>query len=240
MKTTTSTDSSRIFKSDQRSSISTAAYNTFSSFSRHAQQNGDPAYGNLVFFDDVFLKPGQAHSFSSDKTCQSVLIPLVGALSYSNKKNTEQYLAAEEILFLNGMANEAYTIKNPYADNSINYLHIALKKDMPVIKPPLSYPIGFSRNNVLESLMLDRTMRGSFAHAGIYQGRTKDKYILKNSSGGAFVYVINGAFEVEDRLMEHRDGLALWNVSEIEFESLSEHAILLILEYQCLASNQII
>lgn len=35
---------------------------------------------------------------------------------------------------------------------------------------------------------------------------------------------------MQNRLLEARDGLGLWNVDEIEFEALSNEAVLLILE----------
>ena len=44
------------------------------------------------------------------------------------------------------------------------------------------------------------------------------------------VFVIHGAFEVENRLLESRDGLAIWNTDRIELEALSNEAILLLLE----------
>lgn len=65
---------------------------------------------------------------------------------------------------------------------------------------------------------------------GIYEGRKEGLYKLKNPSNGIFVFVINGAFEVENRLLESKDGLRLQQIDNIEWEALSENAILLILE----------
>jgi redox-sensitive bicupin YhaK (pirin superfamily) len=44
------------------------------------------------------------------------------------------------------------------------------------------------------------------------------------------VYVIEGAFEVQYRLLHARDGLALWEAERVEWEALSNDAILLVLE----------
>lgn len=43
-------------------------------------------------------------------------------------------------------------------------------------------------------------------------------------------FVLQGTFEVENRLLEAKDGLALWNTANIELEALSNEAILLLLE----------
>jgi quercetin 2,3-dioxygenase len=42
--------------------------------------------------------------------------------------------------------------------------------------------------------------------------------------------VLQGAFEVQYKLMETRDGLALWNAKEIEIEALSNEAIIMLIE----------
>ena len=51
-----------------------------------------------------------------------------------------------------------------------------------------------------------------------------------NKEAGAFVFVIEGAFEVQGTLLHERDGLALWKTEEVEMEALSNEAIILVIE----------
>ncbi len=46
-----------------------------------------------------------------------------------------------------------------------------------------------------------------------------------------YFFVIQGAFEVANRLLEARDGLGLWSVKEVELEALSNEAIVLVLQF---------
>jgi quercetin 2,3-dioxygenase len=46
----------------------------------------------------------------------------------------------------------------------------------------------------------------------------------------AFIFVIDGVFEVQNRLLHRRDALLLPAPEKLEFEALSEGAILLVLE----------
>jgi redox-sensitive bicupin YhaK (pirin superfamily) len=62
------------------------------------------------------------------------------------------------------------------------------------------------------------------------RGRQEAIYHKKNPKTGVFIFVIQGELEVQYRLMHEGDGLALWEVDEVEFEALSNNAILLILE----------
>ena len=51
-----------------------------------------------------------------------------------------------------------------------------------------------------------------------------------DSTKGVFVFVIDGAFEVSNRLLQARDGLAITKASQVEFESLSNEAIIMFIE----------
>jgi hypothetical protein len=67
-------------------------------------------------------------------------------------------------------------------------------------------------------------------HIGRFSGRADSVFNSTIDSRHVFVYVIEGAFEFQNRLLEARDGLGLSNITTSEFEALSNDAILLILE----------
>ncbi len=53
---------------------------------------------------------------------------------------------------------------------------------------------------------------------------------MKSSANSLYTFIVDGAFEIEGRLMHARDGLALWNTEKIELEALSNNAIVVVLE----------
>ncbi|MGZ8556779.1 MAG: pirin family protein [Chitinophagaceae bacterium] len=65
---------------------------------------------------------------------------------------------------------------------------------------------------------------------GKFKGRGETTYQIKNTKSGLYVFVIEGAFEVQGTLLHARDGLALWETEEVEMEALSNDAIILLLE----------
>ena len=67
---------------------------------------------------------------------------------------------------------------------------------------------------------------------GLYDGRQEDCYTLQNSNKNIFAFVLNGAFEFENRLLETRDALILTDTLNCHFEALSENALLLLLEIE--------
>ncbi|WP_265429953.1 hypothetical protein [Chryseobacterium sp. YIM B08800] len=65
---------------------------------------------------------------------------------------------------------------------------------------------------------------------GIYNGRAEGFYTLKNPENSIFGMVINGAFEFQNRLMETRDAILLSEIETLEFEALSENALIIFFE----------
>ncbi|MEN4761897.1 hypothetical protein ABEG63_16310 [Chryseobacterium sp. C39-AII1] len=65
---------------------------------------------------------------------------------------------------------------------------------------------------------------------GLYDGREEQKYALYKKGKSIFGMVINGAFEFQNRLMETRDAILLSEVEILEFEALSENALILFFE----------
>ncbi|MEN7550477.1 hypothetical protein AAG747_21335 [Rapidithrix thailandica] len=58
-------------------------------------------------------------------------------------------------------------------------------------------------------------------HTGRCKGSVKGCYSLLPTNNGAFIFVIDGAFEIQGRLLHLRDALAMWNTEAITFEALS-------------------
>jgi hypothetical protein len=58
----------------------------------------------------------------------------------------------------------------------------------------------------------------------------KDGEVTVTSGRSLFVFVIEGAFEVQGRLLERRDGLSLSGALRVDFEALSDYAIILMIE----------
>ena len=58
----------------------------------------------------------------------------------------------------------------------------------------------------------------------------KDGYNLQNKKNAIYIFVIEGAFEGQDSLLHAKDGLAIWNTNEVDFEASSNNGILLLLE----------
>lgn len=185
-------------------------------------------FGSLQFVNDVFISHGQSFSFNRAENISEVIIPLVGTVAYLHGKENEELISSEQVKLLSGEQQSAYTIHNFYEKETVNYLHLGFRNAGAHETNKPVHDLDLKKTNVLTPLdPLGAYMAG---YIGVYNARAKEKYVLKNERNGVFIYVINGAFEAEDRLIEYRDGLTLWGKKEIQFESLSHNAIFMLME----------
>lgn len=189
--------------------------------------------GTLAVLNDETLMPECSHALWVEELCQIILLPMVGAIEVEEKGKEAQFVNSGEVLFLLASPGKDYTITNPYPDQAINYLQIRINDGQflstPMSSSGITVQFNLSETNVLLPV---RGYNGSSAHLfiGQYDGRAEGIFTSWNANHSAFIFVIEGAFEVQNRLLERRDGLALRNVEEVEFEALSNGAIILVID----------
>lgn len=218
---------SQIYKAQLRGHEENENYRCLSTFNfgNYFDESRKP-FGYLKVLNDETLAPHQTQSFSVAKNENLILIPLVGTIDYEDSFGNKNYIQTEEIQLLKTTEDGNFQIGNPYETELINYLQIRLK----AFGSESSFEkksFDFSLKNELFTLLETEDYKWSI---GIFSGRSEGLYHPQNEKNGAFAFVINGAFEFQNRLLESRDALSIWDVAGIEFESLSENAILLLVE----------
>lgn len=204
------TESATIFLSDKRERFEK---NNF----RSLQTLINGPFGNLRSFSEDTLGGGSSMTlrFKPDDNC-SVLIPLVGDVVTTERISPGQVHLIHDV---------ACPVTNPQKDHLASYLNVRMT--LPGSTTSVGeFDIDKSKNSLTSPL--------PFIHIGKFDGRRDGVLKINESSSGVFVFVIEGAFEVQNRLLHPRDGLSLGNVREVEFEALSNEAILLMIEVNSL------
>jgi len=204
------------------------SYNTFN-FGKYNNEY-KAAFGSLYVLNDDTLAAGKSLKLSTEENSHIVLIPVVGALAYKDSNDNESLLQAGEAQLCSLQHGSSITIANPYEKETINFLQVWIKNSDSLPSGEI-HQINFDLNkNNNQLIPLFKACNHTQLSIGKYDGRAEDLYKLSNQSNSVFAFVIEGAFEVQNRLLHARDGLALWNVQEVEFEALSNEAIILFTE----------
>jgi redox-sensitive bicupin YhaK (pirin superfamily) len=211
------------------------SYHTFN-FGAYYNEHKKPA-GDLLAFNDDTLKGGASVTRSMKEDEAILLLPMVGALEYKNGSGAAGTVEAGQSHLLFARKNSDVEISNPYESELINYLEIWFRiSPAQRIAGEVAYEFSLDRhrNQLIPFLSAsDSEEKAPFKIHGLigkFAGREDGAYTIKDPTRRLFVFVIEGAFEVQDRLLEARDGLLLWNTEQVEFEALSPDAIILLLE----------
>lgn len=187
------------------------------------------AFGNLLVCNDDTLAASNDIITSVTKDIEVIIIPVVGSIEVKDNNDIASTIEAGQAFILRLKKGEYYQISNPYKDELVNFLQIWLEQ-APIIENQPKEQISFdldNNKNKLQSI-------GENCYIGKFTGRDEGHLTIEDSNKGAFAFIIEGAFEFQNRLLEARDSLALWNEGgehlQIEFEALSNDAIVLIVE----------
>ncbi len=226
--------SARIYLSDQRGMEETDIYRRFYTynggnyFSEHRK-----AFGPLHTFTDHILAGGGAVTIRKEAGSCLLLLPVIGATAYYTKDEGTRLLAAGQALLLPADQEQVLRVSNPFDDEAVNFLEIGVSLPMAGTNeaPQVStYELNEKAGSLVPVFPATASDPYFSSCIGKFKGREETVYTLRPNSGGVFVFVLQGAFEVEGRLLHERDGLALWDCRSIELEALSNDAIIWLMD----------
>lgn len=218
------TKPARIFKADKRTLKQSEDFRCLSTLNPKGAEYEKPSLGALTTFDDETLAMGKYRFYYMEEDTLVILMPLVGLLEVEESKVASgQLLIPEEIKILSLKKGQSFYLANPHKKDLVNFLQIRIRGTGLTTKKSFG---GYVNNSLFP---IFRRNECQF-HFGVFEGRKEAVYQLQNPKNGVFAFVINGAFEFENRLLESRDALSLWDVETVELEALSENAIIVLLE----------
>ena len=231
----------QIYLSEQRGLSQIDYFRSFHSFNfgHYFDENRKP-FGSLQVLNDDTLQAGRSIRMQLEENTDVVIIPIVGGLEYQSSVGNG-FLEAGQVQTLSLTSGMSYEISNPYETELINFIQIWLtntSSDFTAKVEQSDFNVD-DKNKLLPlfSISTQSQIIPSFIHGliGKYDGRQDGVYQVektKSQSSGIFVFILSGVFEVQNILLHERDGLALMNLQQekIEFEALSNEAILLLME----------
>jgi len=219
-----------MYLATQRGCSQDAAYRSFHTFNfgGYAQPHREPT-GNLLVFNDDTLGGGHSLSYTVAEDCLVVLLPIVGGVGYRRGRAQGTVEIGQAYTFFAGR-HETFEFFNPYGSELINYLQIRVRvTSSEGIVNETAFDLEHGHNQ-LQPFLITSYHEGPYGYIGKFEGRHKGHYMAKNPDKQVFACVIEGVFEIQDRLLESRDSLVLHHTGAVELEALSANAIVLILE----------
>jgi redox-sensitive bicupin YhaK (pirin superfamily) len=228
----------KIFLADQRGINETEKFQRRYTFNFGKYFNAHKhAFGDIYVLNDDTLAGGGSVKMLVKEYSYIILIPVTGAIAYKDTIGKNNLVAAGQVQVITADKDVTIEISNPFREDLVNFLQIWIRAHKTKEQNSFHLSTYNDVNENLNSLVNaipenDGSILLPFAIAvGKFSGRGETVYLPKNKTAGLFVFVIEGAFEVEGRLLHARDGLALWETAAAEMEALSNDAIILLIEY---------
>jgi len=191
------------------------------------------AFGNLHRFNEILIDPASLIMRSCRQIATQhyiILLPSMGAVNCMLEGGEEVTIAAGQAYCFTIPPNCNYSISNPFSDGVVGLVEIAITINSDaVINPSLiTYPISAQPDTLLLFNNANNFIKASI---GLFAGRKEAKYHYHTPQYQLFSFVLQGAFELEGRLLHAKDALAIWDTEYIELEALSNNAIILLVEF---------
>jgi len=215
----------KIFLADERglTELETfRSYNTFN-FGHYCHPHKNP-FGSLYVLNEDTLAGGSNISLQVEENSEITLLPIVGAIVYHDSLGNTGTVEAGQSIVLDAPKGLILTIENPFREELVRFVQWWVRtpaKTAPTPPAVLSFDLSAPAASFVSI--------GS-ASIGRLAGREEAVYKAATPRSGLFAFVIQGAMEVQYRLLHAGDGLALWDLPEIEAEALSKEAIILVIE----------
>lgn len=221
----------KIYLADQRGLVESSILQRQSTFNfeKYYSEHKEP-FGDLFLLNDDSIVAGKLTFFLSKEDSLHIFMPITGGIDIvSNGK--EYALETGQVQVLNLGKGEVLEISNPYQNDTINYIQIGIKTNIFLLRhSEMLFNFDFEKNqNQLIEIISNSKLPFKLS-AGIFAGRAEVIYKIQSPESSFYSFIIDGAFEIEGRLMHTRDGLALWKTESVELEALSNNAIVLVLE----------
>ena len=152
-----------------------------------------------------------------------IFLPLYGKVRING---FGKVIEAGDVVVFESAEDQEVTVRNVLDDTDADILVITFNKKI----SENSYRINQLNLEIRNKLNFVDAGFNFPGFIGVFDGREEGRYILKEKNSGIFGMVINGAFEFQNRLIENRDAMVLWDIEELEFEALGENAIILFFE----------
>ena len=219
-----------IYLSDQRGRTQSDGHQSFHSFNFGSyQREHRKPFKNLVALNDETLMPGACSTYSIPDNYLIFLLPVIGGIEYRiSHEGVENFLDVGHSILLNAKKGFELTITNVFESEPVNFICCWFLDKSPIDQQ--SVVTTFELDASKDSLINLFSAININCWIGKFGGRKDNALKLTPHFKDVFAFVLEGAFELQNRLLQQKDGLSMTHVSELEFEALSNDAILLIFE----------
>ncbi|MEJ5962398.1 pirin family protein [Pedobacter immunditicola] len=194
------------------------------------------SFGTLVAFNDDYVEPGKGFGIHPHANMEIISIMLQGKMNHIDTlgySTTVQEGGVQIMSAGSGLRHEEYNI----GEGEVNFLQVWIQPKLQNITPRYqqrSFPRA-SRKNKLQTIVSGEEgpahcwiNQNTKLTLGYFDARAEVPYELNSINKCLFIFVIDGAIEINDALLQKRDAIGIWEADRISITCMKETEFLII------------
>jgi len=196
-------------------------------------------FGVLRVLNDDTVAAGMGFGTHPHDNMEIISIPLEGDLEHKDSMGNVATIKHGEIQVMSAGTGITHSEYNRNKDKQVKFLQIWVFPNKKNVTPRYDQiPLNLAdRHNKLQQILSPNPNdegvwihQDSWFHMGKFDENHNTQYSLKKPGNGVYAFVLNGAFNINGQSLEHRDGLGIWNVDQLQITANSKDAEILLME----------
>jgi len=218
-----------IHRAETRGHFNHGWLNTYHSFSFAEYYNPDRIqFGLLRVLNDDVVKPGMGFGTHPHNNMEIITIPLEGKLEHRDSMGNGSIIEAGEVQVMTAGSGITHSEFNPSQDEEVNLLQIWVfprERNLTPRYDQKRFDTSKMKNQFLTVVSPEGTNGSLFIHQDAWFSLAEtesDKvlnYQLHSNTGGVYLFVINGELEISGDVLKSRDGIGIYDISELSVKS---------------------
>jgi hypothetical protein len=193
-------------------------------------------FGALRVLNDDTVDPGMGFGTHPHDNMEIVSIPLEGDLEHKDSMGNVSVIRNGDIQVMSAGTGIQHSEYNRNKDKKAKFLQIWVFPDKQDVKPrydQVSLKLQDRHNRFQQIVSPNAGEPGVWVHQKTWFHMAKTdagkmlRYSLKDKRNGLYIFLLSGKMEVHGQELSARDGMGIWNVSELAFKSKNASEVLL-------------
>jgi redox-sensitive bicupin YhaK (pirin superfamily) len=192
-------------------------------------------FGVLRVLNDDFVAPGMGFGTHPHDNMEIISIPLEGDLEHKDSMGNITVIRNGDIQVMSAGTGIQHSEYNKNSDHPVKFLQIWLYPNKRNVQPrydQLTLKREARKNKFQQVLSPNKDEEGvwiyqdAWFHLAEFDTNTKLPYKLKKPGNGIYIFVLSGEITIENIDLSARDGLGIWDSTELLFHSKSKSEVL--------------
>ncbi len=193
-------------------------------------------FGVLRVLNDDVVAGGMGFGTHPHDNMEIISIPLQGDLMHKDSMGNTQVISEGDVQIMSAGSGITHSEYNKNQNEKVNFLQIWIypnKKNVTPRYDQLSFKKE-DRKNKLQQVISPFTEnegisihQDAWFHLGDFDSGESTTYQLKKKGNGVYLFLLEGSIEIEDNLLEKRDGIGIWETDDIKINAKSNSEFLI-------------